>query len=62
VTVDGWDGRGLPPVARARIERAAADGVRTSLLSTDGLAGLEVAKEHGMEAPDPGATPTGETE
>jgi uncharacterized protein YbjQ (UPF0145 family) len=43
VTVDGWDGRGLPPVARARIERAAADGVRTSLLSADGLAGLEVA-------------------
>jgi uncharacterized protein YbjQ (UPF0145 family) len=43
VTVDGWDGRGLPPVARARIARAAADGVRTSLLSADGLAGLEVA-------------------
>jgi uncharacterized protein YbjQ (UPF0145 family) len=43
VTVDGWDGRGLPPVARARIERASADGVRTSLLSADGLAGLEVA-------------------
>jgi uncharacterized protein YbjQ (UPF0145 family) len=30
-------------VARARIARAAADGVRTSLLSADGLAGLEVA-------------------
>jgi uncharacterized protein YbjQ (UPF0145 family) len=30
-------------VARARIERAAAGGVRTSLLSADGLAGLEVA-------------------
>ena len=43
MTVDGWDGRGLPPVARARIERAAADGVRTSLLSADGLAGLETA-------------------
>ena len=43
VTVDGWDGRGLPPVARARVERAAANGVRTSLLSADGLAGLEVA-------------------
>jgi uncharacterized protein YbjQ (UPF0145 family) len=43
VTVDGWDGRGLPPVARARVERAAAGGVRTSLLSADGLAGLEVA-------------------
>jgi uncharacterized protein YbjQ (UPF0145 family) len=43
VTVEGWDGRGLPPVARARIARAAADGVRTSLLSADGLAGLESA-------------------
>ena len=43
MTVDGWDGRGLPPVARARVERAAAGGVRTSLLSADGLAGLEVA-------------------
>ena len=43
MTVDGWDGRGLPPVARARIERAARDGVRTSLLSADGLAGLEAA-------------------
>jgi uncharacterized protein YbjQ (UPF0145 family) len=30
-------------VARARIERAAAGGVRTSLLSADGLAGLETA-------------------
>jgi uncharacterized protein YbjQ (UPF0145 family) len=30
-------------VARARIDRAAADGVRTSLLSADGLAGLEAA-------------------
>jgi uncharacterized protein YbjQ (UPF0145 family) len=30
-------------VARARIARAAADGVRTSLLSADGLAGLEMA-------------------
>jgi uncharacterized protein YbjQ (UPF0145 family) len=40
---NGWDGRGLPPVARARVERAAAGGVRTSLLSADGLAGLEVA-------------------
>jgi uncharacterized protein YbjQ (UPF0145 family) len=37
----GWDGRGLPPVARARIARAAADGVRTSLLPTNGAAGLE---------------------
>lgn len=30
-------------MARARIARAAADGVRTSLLSADGLAGLEAA-------------------
>jgi len=30
-------------VARARIDRAAADGVRTSLLSAGGAAGLEVA-------------------
>ena len=43
MTADGWDGRGLPPVARARIERAARDGVRTSLLSADGVAGLEMA-------------------
>ncbi|HEY0533826.1 MAG TPA: heavy metal-binding domain-containing protein [Actinoplanes sp.] len=43
MTVEGWDGRGLPPVARARIARAAADGVRTSLLSADGLAGIEAA-------------------
>ena len=43
MTVDGWDGRGLPPVARARVDRAAADGVRTSLLSAGGAAGLEVA-------------------
>ena len=38
-----WDGRGLPPVARARIERAAADGVRTSLLPVSGAAGLEAS-------------------
>ncbi|AEV85865.1 hypothetical protein ACWT_4846 [Actinoplanes sp. SE50] len=43
MSVDGWDGRGLPPVARARIARAANGGVRTSLLSADGVAGLEVA-------------------
>ena len=43
MTVDGWDGRGLPPVARARIDRAAADGVRTSLLSAGGAAGIQVA-------------------
>jgi len=38
-----WDGRGLPPVAKARIARAAADGVRTSLLSASGAAGLEAS-------------------
>src|SRR6266542_1398953 len=38
-----WDGRGLPPVARARIARAAADGVRTSLLPAVGAAGLEAS-------------------
>lgn len=43
VTVDGWDGRGLPPVARARIARAAAGGVKTSLLSANGAAGLVAA-------------------
>ncbi len=43
VSNNGWDGRGLPPVARARIARAAADGVRTSLLSANGAAGLEAA-------------------
>jgi len=47
VTVGGWNGRGLPPVARARIERAARGRVRTSLLSANGLAGLEMA---GFEA------------
>ncbi|MEV6849407.1 hypothetical protein [Actinoplanes sp. NPDC051411] len=40
---DRWDGRGLPPVAGARIGRAARDGVRTSLLSADDVAGLEPA-------------------
>lgn len=41
--VESWDGRGLPPVARQRIARAAADGVRTSLLPVNGAAGLEAA-------------------
>jgi uncharacterized protein YbjQ (UPF0145 family) len=41
VTIDGWDGHGLPPVAQARIARAAADGVRTSLLPTNGAVGLQ---------------------
>lgn len=43
MTVDGWDGRGLPPVAQARIARAAQDGVKTSLLPTAGAAGVVAA-------------------
>lgn len=43
MTVDDWDGRGLPPVAQARIARAAEDGVKTSLLSSAGAAGLVAA-------------------
>jgi uncharacterized protein YbjQ (UPF0145 family) len=43
VTDNAWDGRGLPPVAQARIARAAADGVRTSLLPTAGAVGLQSA-------------------
>ncbi|AHI00806.1 heavy metal-binding domain-containing protein [Kutzneria viridogrisea] len=35
-----WDGQGLPPVAAERIRRAAASGLRTSLLSTPAAAGL----------------------
>ncbi|MEV7038941.1 heavy metal-binding domain-containing protein [Amycolatopsis sp. NPDC051061] len=45
-----WDGRGLPPVARARVERYAASGLKTSLLSVPGAVGAEVA----------GFTPVGE--
>jgi uncharacterized protein YbjQ (UPF0145 family) len=41
--VESWDGRGLPPVAAKRIARAAADGVRTSLLPVNGAAGLETS-------------------
>jgi uncharacterized protein YbjQ (UPF0145 family) len=41
--VDSWEGRGLPPVAQRRIARAAADGVRTSMVAVNGAAGLEVA-------------------
>ena len=43
MTVDAWDGRGLPPMAQARIARAAEDGVKTSLLSSAGAAGLVAA-------------------
>jgi uncharacterized protein YbjQ (UPF0145 family) len=35
-----WDGRGLPPAARARLERSRADQVRASLLPVAGAAGL----------------------
>ena len=45
-----WDGRGLPPAARARLQRASADGVRTSLLSVPGSVGVESV----------GLTPVGE--
>ncbi|MDT7796939.1 MAG: hypothetical protein QOI78_372, partial [Actinomycetota bacterium] len=31
-----WDGRGLPPVAQARVDRFAASGLKTSLLSVPG--------------------------
>ncbi|MEC3975242.1 YbjQ family protein [Amycolatopsis sp. H20-H5] len=45
-----WDGRGLPPVARARVERFASSGLRTSLLSVPATVGIETA----------GFTPVGE--
>jgi uncharacterized protein YbjQ (UPF0145 family) len=35
-----WDGRGLPPVAAARMARFQADGVRTSLLDVPGMASV----------------------
>ncbi|MET7999034.1 heavy metal-binding domain-containing protein [Amycolatopsis sp. NPDC005232] len=50
VRVPDWDGRGLPPVARARVDRFASSGLRTSLLSVPGAVGAEVA----------GFTPVGE--
>jgi uncharacterized protein YbjQ (UPF0145 family) len=43
VRVPEWDGRGLPPVARARVERFAESGLRTSLLSVPGAVGAEAA-------------------
>src|SRR4051794_41385050 len=45
-----WDGRGLPPAARARLERSRADRVRASLLPVAGAAGLAAC----------GLTPVGE--
>jgi uncharacterized protein YbjQ (UPF0145 family) len=41
--VPDWDGRGLPPIARARVDRFAASGLKTSLLSVPGAIGAEVA-------------------
>jgi uncharacterized protein YbjQ (UPF0145 family) len=35
-----WDGRGLPPAAQARVNRASTDGVHSSLLSIRGQAGV----------------------
>ena len=45
-----WDGRGLPPAARARLERSRTDQVRASLLPVAGAAGLAAC----------GLTPVGE--
>ncbi|MDA8380756.1 MAG: heavy metal-binding domain-containing protein [Actinomycetota bacterium] len=45
-----WDGQGLPPAARARLDRAQADGAHSSLLSVGGHTGIESA----------GFTPVGE--
>lgn len=36
-----WDGRGLPPVAAARVERARSSGLWTSLLSTPAAGSLQ---------------------
>lgn len=36
-----WDGTGLPPAVQARIDRARASGVRSSLLSVPGHVGIE---------------------
>jgi uncharacterized protein YbjQ (UPF0145 family) len=38
--VTEWDGRGLPPAAQARVDRAGVGGVRASLLSVRGHAGV----------------------
>jgi uncharacterized protein YbjQ (UPF0145 family) len=48
--VPEWDGRGLPPVAQARVDRFAASGLKTSLMTVPGAVGAEVA----------GFTPVGE--
>ena len=36
-----WDGRGLPPAAQARIDRAAGDRITSSLLSIRGNVAVE---------------------
>lgn len=36
-----WDGTGLPPAVQARVDRARASGVRSSLLSVPGHVGIE---------------------
>jgi len=38
-----WDGQGLPPVANARLARAKASGVRTSLLSVPSQLGVKAS-------------------
>lgn len=43
VSGEGWDGRGLPPAAAARLERARRSGVTSSLLAVDSQAGLDSA-------------------
>ncbi len=41
---DQWDGRGLPPVAAARVRRAASGGPWTSMLTVPSAAGLSVTE------------------
>jgi uncharacterized protein YbjQ (UPF0145 family) len=36
-----WNGRGLPPAAQARIDRARSDGLRSSLLTVGGQTGVQ---------------------
>ena len=38
-----WNGRGLPPVAQARVDRFAASGLRTSLMTVPSAVGAEAA-------------------
>ena len=40
---EGWDGRGLPPAAAARVQRVTASGVRGSLFSVGELAATELS-------------------